>query len=214
MPRKKSLTAFEYRAQFRKNKSDIAKWLKKNKPRIVGLDVSTSNTGVFFWHGYSSYLISPPVNQGRTARINIIKENLRLLLDQHAPNVAAIEDYSLSLQGSSLSQCAEAGGVVRDLFYEYDIPLFFVAPHTLKKFVLGEGKSSKVKGSEAKSLILLRTFTNWGFQFENDNMCDAFCIAKFLYEVFKYVTGKGDHPKWLASHLHSYIQKRGDGLSA
>jgi len=213
MSRKRNLTSFELRSQFRKNKNDISLWLKKNKPCIIGLDISTTNTGVYLFPDYAGYLISTAKDESRVSRINTIKIKLKHLLDQYTPNVAAIEDYSLSLRGSSLSQCAEASGVIRDLLYEYNIPVFSIAPTTLKKFVLGQGKTSQAKGVQAKSLVLLRTFTNWGFQFENEHICDAFCAAKFLQQIFAYVTGEIEKPKWLVSHLNAYIQKRGDSLS-
>lgn len=213
MPPKKNPTAFDLRAQLRKNKYEIKRWLEENKPRIVGLDISTSSSGVYFWADHSSYLIQPPIDQTRTAKINTAKINLQYLFDQHKPNVASIEDYSLSLKGSSLFQVAEAGGVVRDILFEREIPVFFIAPQTLKKFVLGPGKANKVSGSQSKSLVLLRTFTRWGFEFSNHDMCDAFCLARFLHDILRYVEGKGEYKKWEIDHFESFLKKRGESLS-
>jgi len=164
-------------------------------------------------HDNNSYLISPPSDQSRTAKIYTTKVNLRVLFKKHRPNVASIEDYSLSLQGASLYQLAEAGGVVRDLLFEFDIPVFSIAPQTLKKFVLGPGKPGQVKGSQAKSLVLMKTYKQWHIEFDNDDMCDAFCVAKFLQQLFFFISKKKTYPKWKVAHFNSFLSRRGESLS-
>jgi len=52
--------------------------------------------------------------------------------------------------------------------------IFEVAPTELKMFVAGKGK-----GNCKKELILLKTFKRWGVEFEDNNLCDAYCLARF-----------------------------------
>lgn len=47
-----------------------------------------------------------------------------------------------------------------------------IAPSTLKKFVTGAGNS------KGKNVMLLATYKKWGVEFSNDNLCDAYGLAR------------------------------------
>lgn len=205
---KKRLTAEDKRILIHQNKMLIRNWLKYNLPKIIGMDISTRSSGLYFLEQEECFLIQPEYDDIRK-RINNTKEILAELLETKLPNIAFIEDYSLSLHSSSVVQLAECGGVIRDLLYDFDIPLFAVAPQTLKKFVLGQGKGSKAKGKQAKSLMLLEVFDRWNVKFDNDDECDAFCLAKFGESLFAYVQKK-ELRKWEQNMFDNFLAMRGD----
>jgi len=47
-----------------------------------------------------------------------------------------------------------------------------VPPTELKKFVTG-------KGNCKKDLMLMKTYKRWGVEFDDDNICDAYCLARY-----------------------------------
>ena len=53
-----------------------------------------------------------------------------------------------------------------------------VPPTELKKFVTG-------KGNCKKDLMLMKTYKRWGVEFDDDNLCDAFCLAKYAQSKIK-----------------------------
>lgn len=210
---KKKLTAADKRLLAEENKKLINLFLKRQRPCIIGLDVSTVSMGAFLIREDKGFLISSKDSNIRV-RINTISQMLKYILDNFPrPNVAVVEDYAL--HGASVAQCAECGGVVKNILFDYKIPTFFVAPTQLKKFVLGPGGSKKAKGSQSKSLMLLETFDRWGYKFSDDNVCDAFCLGKFIQELFNYTTSRGNdrQPKWLCAHFDNFLALRGGALN-
>ena len=47
-----------------------------------------------------------------------------------------------------------------------------IAPTTIKKFVTGNGQCKK-------NLMLLQVYKKFGIEFDSDDECDAFSLAKF-----------------------------------
>lgn len=209
MPKKK-LTAAERRQHLHQNKLVLRKWLKGRNPKIIALDISTTSTGVYVTKTEVTLAIVPGKIPIRV-RINEIGSQIEKILNKQKPDICIIEDYAFSLRASSVVQLAECGGVVRNLLYEHMIPFFAIAPQTLKKFVLGQGKSAKAKGKQTKSLMLMEVFVKWGHRFDNDDQCDAFCLAMFLVELFAYIQ-KEDTVKWKGKMFDDFLTTRGDVL--
>ena len=61
-------------------------------------------------------------------------------------------------------------------------PYILTPPSTLKKFVIG--KQPRGKGAK-KELMLLHTFKKWGVEFSDNNLCDAYGLARMMYEKKK-----------------------------
>jgi crossover junction endodeoxyribonuclease RuvC len=53
-----------------------------------------------------------------------------------------------------------------------------IAPGSLKKFVTGTGKGKK-------ELMLLKTYKKWGVEFDDNNLCDAYGLARMALEEYK-----------------------------
>jgi crossover junction endodeoxyribonuclease RuvC len=52
-----------------------------------------------------------------------------------------------------------------------------IAPNTLKKFVTGTGRGKK-------ELMLLKTYKKWGVEFDDNNLCDAYGLARMALEEY------------------------------
>jgi len=78
----------------------------------------------------------------------------------------------------ALAQLGAAHYIIRVLLYERNIDFSVVPPSTLKKFVTG-------KGNCKKDLVLLKVFQKWGVEFSDNNLADAYSLAKFALESYQ-----------------------------
>ena len=68
---------------------------------------------------------------------------------------------------------------LRIFFRKNNIAYNIIAPGTLKKFVTG-------KGTAKKELMLLKTYKKWKVEFEDNNLCDAYGLARLALEDFNH----------------------------
>jgi crossover junction endodeoxyribonuclease RuvC len=89
-----------------------------------------------------------------------------------------IEGPSYSSDGGFVLQMGALHFMVRLMLKKAGINYKVVAPGTLKKFVTGDGRAKK-------NLMLLKVFKKWGIEFDNDNLADAYSLARLALEDFK-----------------------------
>lgn len=90
-----------------------------------------------------------------------------------------IEGISYGSQGEGSVQQAALNYFIRIMLYEENLKYKMIPPASLKKFVCGDGK-----GMAKKNLMLLKCFTKFGVEFEDDNICDAYSLARFAKADF------------------------------
>jgi len=150
----------------------------------VGLDLSFTETGVSVLTDkefiLGETLIKSNSKQKPEERIIYIGEEIFYFLDQFdLPHMVYIEDKFV---GKSRKQALYDGGLLYYIIIETRKHLFpykIINPTSLKKFVIGT--KGKKKGSK-KELMLLHCFKKWGVEFENNNLCDAYCLARMAME--------------------------------
>jgi crossover junction endodeoxyribonuclease RuvC len=89
--------------------------------------------------------------------------------------LVCIEGLSFGSKGNSLAQMGALHYLVRLFLYHNKINYKIVTPTQLKKFVTGSGKVQK-------NLMLLKIYKKWGIEFSDDNIADAYALARFAYE--------------------------------
>ena len=89
-----------------------------------------------------------------------------------------IEGPAYQSTGQVILQLGAIHFLTRVYFYKKNVNYKVIAPGTLKKFVTGKGNSKK-------ELMLLKTYKKWGVEFEDNNICDAYGLARMAYEDFK-----------------------------
>lgn len=160
-------------------------------PRVVGLDLSLSSTGIalpdghIITHGYS--LPKDATVAERVARITHLRERV-LTAVMHGPwqphpdgggrqqltDLVVVEGFSFgSPQGAT-----EAGGLgwtLRIALTEARVPFAVVPPSTLKKFATGKGNA----GKDDMKLAALQRF---GLTFTGTGSGDR-CDARWLQEM-------------------------------
>lgn len=88
-----------------------------------------------------------------------------------------IEGPSYGSDGAFVLQMGALHFMVRLMFKKADIDYKVITPGTLKKFVTGTGRAKK-------NLILLKVYKKWGVEFDNDNLADAYSLARMALEEY------------------------------
>lgn len=88
-----------------------------------------------------------------------------------------IEGPSYASNGAFILQMGALHYMIRLMLKKNDINFKVVAPGTLKKFVTGDGRSKK-------DLMLLKVYKKWNVEFSDDNLADAYSLARFALEEY------------------------------
>jgi crossover junction endodeoxyribonuclease RuvC len=156
---------------------------------IIGIDISITQTGYCYLRCSdcsvvkTGVIISKPGVHDVLRFSAIAKELLSTCTGEVPIQMAVIESYGMATRGQ-LTRMAELGGIIKNKLYSYrglmpGLNLIMVAPMTLKKFATGYGKGEK-------SAIIKNVYKKWGFDEDNDNICDAYVLARIGIEFKKY----------------------------
>ncbi len=90
-----------------------------------------------------------------------------------------IEGLSFSSSGQSTMELAGLHYVARCFIFQLNGLIYkMISPPSLKKFVSGVGNCKK-------NLMLLYAFKKFGETFDDDNICDAYCLSRLALEEHK-----------------------------
>jgi Holliday junction resolvasome RuvABC endonuclease subunit len=142
---------------------------------ILSLDLSLSDTGFCLRekdkNTYTFGSIKTDPKDSMHLRIFKALEAIQRTIRGVLIDKVAIEDYGYGAKGNSITKLAELGGVVKQYMFKQCIPVQTVPIKAWKKSVLGKGT---LKKEDIKALVLKK----FGCYFENQNICDAFCIMR------------------------------------
>lgn len=145
---------------------------------FIGLDLSLTGTGYCAVDSTGEIIESGVIVTKKLPkdyrRIKYIRDEIREFLTKFASKSykVFVEGYSFGSKGRSVFDIAELGGIVRMMLIEEFNSAALVPPTSLKKWVCG-------KGNAKKDLMLLNAFKKFGKEFDDDNECDAYCLARF-----------------------------------
>jgi len=104
-------------------------------------------------------------------RVKTIQNTIRAQCEE-MPDLFVIEGVSFASSGQTALQMGYLQFSIREhILYVLGQGFIDVSPLQLKKFALG-------KGSGDKNLILKEVYKRWGYDTDNDNLADAFVLAK------------------------------------
>jgi len=86
-----------------------------------------------------------------------------------------METQSLGSLGD-IDQLGQINGIVQVLLQDLGTLPLLVAPALLKKFVTGQGQATK-------QAMMTATYTHWGTEITQDDLCDAHGLARIAYEM-------------------------------
>lgn len=156
---------------------------------FLGLDLSLTQTGIVVTNKAHDIIFQGVIkssrdgNRPRDELLRLLKIVSKiedhLILYKHGDiKMAAIEGLAFGIQKTTaLAQLSALNYFVRDLLRRWKIPYVIVAPTTLKKFITGSGRAGKVE-------MMYETFQNYGKDFHNDNICDAFGLSLIARHSF------------------------------
>jgi len=150
--------------------------MKKNLT-IMGLDLSLTGTGlVVIQNGELKRKELIAVKTKGIERLGNILALVKNAVTETTETIgridlAVIEDYSFGSRGCAIFSSGELGGVIRLYLYLEKNDFLLVSPATLKKYVAG-------KGNADKDVMLKEVFKKWGQDFDDDNIADAYSLAR------------------------------------
>jgi len=145
--------------------------------RVLGIDCGTERTGwgviesdgrrhAVIAHGVIS--LSP--RDALCHRLAAIGATLRLLLAEHAPEAAAVEEVFYSQNVKTALKLAHVRGVVLAAIAEAGVVLGEYSPLSVKSSVVGYGRAEK-----SQVQLMVRTLT--GKTIESEDAADALAVA-------------------------------------
>ncbi len=145
---------------------------------VVGIDQSLTCSGVVILRDAADHtaVALVPLKRG-VKRLLEIETALRELIPEKT-QVVVMEGYAFQARGKVFA-LGELGGIIKRLVHISGIRMLIVPPSTLKKFVLGTGIGQKNK-------MMLGVFKKWGVEFDTDDECDAYALAKAGALVLQY----------------------------
>lgn len=146
--------------------------------KILGIDPSLTATGVIV-------LKNKKVETARLIKTkptgdNKIKELKRLVeisssvisYCDNEVDLVVMEGIAFMARNTvALVQLSALNYMIRNGIYNKNVKFVIIAPTTLKKFITD-------KGNAQKDLVMMNVYKQYGLTFEDDNLCDAFVLAK------------------------------------
>src|SRR5699024_12690106 len=88
----------------------------------------------------------------------------------------AIEGFSYGSRGQGMSFQFVLGYAFRIELCKRNIPFLIETPSQGKKYATGKGNTSKDN-------MILPIYRNWGLEHDNDNVRDAYVLARIMYDM-------------------------------
>ncbi|MFW5415062.1 hypothetical protein J0910_00510 [Nocardiopsis sp. CNT-189] len=140
-------------------------------PRVLGLDLSVTGTGVA-WKDGRTYTVTPDLEGD--ARLGEIRDAVRLAAGGCPKgtrgtnwwvDLAVLEDVP-PVRAASTAVLGMVHGVVRTMLIEAGVPYALVPPSSLKKYATGRGNAPKPD-------LRMALFQRTGADIRDDNQVDA-----------------------------------------
>lgn len=163
--------------------------------KFIGIDPSLTGTGVVCLNEEGivedEQLIKTTPKQKIEDRLELINNTIIKLLNnkyqirytngyiyKNKVNIY-MEGLSFGAKGNAITQLAGLHYLLRiNLLKRIDLKLEIIPPTTLKKFITG-------KGNSRKELMLLEVYKRWGVEYKNNNLCDAYSLARMALDNYK-----------------------------
>jgi crossover junction endodeoxyribonuclease RuvC len=166
----------------RKLKLDKKKIQDIRDPMFVGIDPSYNGFAIVVVDKNGDIieqkLLSTDSNKEAEERIIELEKEFKFVANIISLHSVCIEGPSFSSNGAFILQMGALHYYLRIFLLKKGANYTIVAPGALKKFVAGDGRAKK-------DLMLLKVYKKWGVEFDNDNLADAYGLARFALEEYK-----------------------------
>lgn len=140
---------------------------------IIGLDLSLTSSAYCILNQSGDIAIQGLIKNTLrdVPRLIYIYKELFKVLSEWEPELVVVENYSFGSRGGKAFSIGELGGIIKVGLHEEGYRTLMVPPTSLKLFITG-------KGNSAKSIMIMKTLKKYDIEFTDDNLCDAFGLAK------------------------------------
>jgi len=154
-------------------------------PMFVGMDPSFNGFGIIVLDKDANIIEQKLIASNSKDEI---EDRLMYLEAEYSfiPNIVCLQSVYLEgpaflANGKFALQMGALHFMIRLMLKKRGVAFKVIAPGTLKKFVTG-------KGNAKKDLMLLNVYKKWGVEFDNDNLADAYGMARMaLHDYFTEV---------------------------
>ena len=150
-------------------------------PLFVGLDPSINATGLVIIDENANIIKEKLFSiKSETFEESLVKyeKEIEFIANMIALHAVYLEGPAYQATGQVILQMGALHFITRLFLFKKQKNYKIIAPGTLKKFVTGKGNSKK-------ELMLMKTFKRWGVEFEDNNLCDAYGLARMALEEYK-----------------------------
>lgn len=133
-------------------------------PRVVGLDLSITATGIA-WHDGTTYTVASKATGD--ARLLAIQDEISRAVDGYDIDLVIIEDLPTHAKAAGITGMVH--GAARTCLLNLGIPYALITPASLKKYATGRGNSGKPE-------MAVAAYKRAEVEFEDDNQCDAWWL--------------------------------------
>jgi Holliday junction resolvasome RuvABC endonuclease subunit len=135
-----------------------------NTPRVVGLDLSMTATGIA-WADGTTYTVATKATGDR--RLVAIQDEVARAVDGYHIDLVVIEDLPTHAKAAGITGMVH--GAVRAQLLRLDVPYALVTPASLKKYATGRGNAGNPD-------MAVAAFKRGDREFRDDNQCDAWWL--------------------------------------
>lgn len=149
-------------------------------PRVIGLDLSLTATGIAAWDGRPLSTIRTVTSEGdqRLGRIMVtVRADAYDYVSDQPIDLAVIEDLPTHAHSAGITGMVH--GAVRVALMEIGVPYALVPPATLKAYATG-------KGTATKPDMRMALFKRAGLDIRDDNQVDAWWLRAAGLERLGY----------------------------
>jgi Holliday junction resolvasome RuvABC endonuclease subunit len=158
---------------------------------FLGLDLSLSSSGAIIIDDNYKILQRQILSTSSVGveRLYFLEEILKSFLQDNVDKLSliCIESPAYGISEGNLFNLGQWAGIVELTLFKLGKKYIFASPSQLKKYVMGFGKG-------AKQLMLLKTFQNFCEEFEDDNLCDAYGLARIAHDYYLFKKKNTEFP--------------------
>ena len=146
---------------------------------FIGIDLSLTGTGVVVLNKdkeiIKQELIKSTPKQETEERLTLISNNVYDICMEYPDSKISIEGLAFGARGQSMLELAALHYITRTKLWVDKISFEIIPPTVIKKYITG-------KGNAKKELMLAHVVKKFDILFEDNNICDAFCLAMMALE--------------------------------
>lgn len=177
----------------------------------IGIDPSLTSSGIIVLRDNKIEHQQVTKNRptlGTIQRVRWIKDEINNIIENlsdgecwQPPDLIVIEGFSYGSRGRGLFDIAYLGWRIREMLEDLrcndGIPWIEVSPTQVKQFATGKGNSDK-------QIMLQQVYKHFGEEFSDDNLCDAYVLAKIGHEYFQWKRFNENDWAYNLAHMTSY----------